>query len=170
MSGQVGNAPACYSSSQGSNPETLSKIHKMGDISKGVVNTLYPAKTIQYTKKKFQNRAVSNQLPTLERDGGVRWSLRWGVTLIKRKENFPPILGNSEGSGAKSYMTNELHMYDENICVFAHILESPSSFMTMQPESLWISLYRRKILFSFFISVVSLLSVTEECTVHTQFQ
>ncbi len=26
-------------------------------------------------------------------------------TLIKKKENFPHILGNSEGSGAKSYMT-----------------------------------------------------------------
>jgi hypothetical protein len=29
---------------------------------------------------------------------------------IKRKENFPHILGNLEGSGAKSYMTNDLHI------------------------------------------------------------
>jgi hypothetical protein len=27
-------------------------------------------------------------------------------TLIKKKINFPYIIGNSEGSGVKSYMTN----------------------------------------------------------------
>ncbi len=51
--------------------QILSQKYTMGDISKGVANTLKPAKNIQYTKKNYQNRAVSNQLPTLERDGGV---------------------------------------------------------------------------------------------------
>ncbi len=49
-------------------------------------------------------------------------------TLIKKKENFSHILGNSEGSGAKSYMTNDLLIYGENICAFPHILGSPSSY------------------------------------------
>jgi hypothetical protein len=40
---------------------------------------------------------------------------------------------NSEGSGAKSYMTNDLLKNDENICAFPHILGSPSSYMTLQP-------------------------------------
>ncbi len=37
------------------------------------------------------------------------------------KKKFPNILGNSEGSGAKSYMTNDLLRYGENICAFPHI-------------------------------------------------
>jgi hypothetical protein len=41
--------------------------------------------------------------------------------LIEKEENFPHILGNSEGSGAKSYMTNDLLIYGENICAFPHI-------------------------------------------------
>jgi hypothetical protein len=36
--GYVGNAPACYGSSLGSNPD-ISQKHKMGDIRKGVANT-----------------------------------------------------------------------------------------------------------------------------------
>ncbi len=39
----VGSAPDCYSSSLGSNTD-ISEIYKMGDISKGVTNTLLPAK------------------------------------------------------------------------------------------------------------------------------
>jgi hypothetical protein len=39
MGGQVGSAPACYGSSVGSNPD-ISQKHKMGDVSKGVANTL----------------------------------------------------------------------------------------------------------------------------------
>ncbi len=42
-------------------------------------------------------------------------------------------MGNSEGSGAKSYMTNGLLIYGENICAFLHILGSPSSYMTLHP-------------------------------------
>jgi hypothetical protein len=30
------------------------------------------------------------------------------------------MLGNSEGSGAKSNMTNDLLIYGENICAFPH--------------------------------------------------
>jgi hypothetical protein len=39
MGGLVGSAPACYSSSLWSNPDIPQK-YKMGDISKGVANTL----------------------------------------------------------------------------------------------------------------------------------
>ncbi len=45
MGGYVGSAPACYGSYQGSNP-IISQKHKMGDISKGVANTLEPAKKL----------------------------------------------------------------------------------------------------------------------------
>jgi hypothetical protein len=43
---------------------------------------------------------------------------------------IPHILGNSEGSGAKSYMANDLLIFGENICAFP---ESPSSYMTLHP-------------------------------------
>jgi hypothetical protein len=56
------------------------------------------------------------------------------ATVIKRKENFPHLLGNSKRSGAKSYTTNDLLIYGENICAFPHILGSPSSYMTLQPN------------------------------------
>jgi len=124
------SAPAIYGSSLGSNPDTLSKIQNGRHKQRSGQRTLTRQKNI-HKKTKLSEQVVSHQLPTLERDGGVCWSLSWRVTLIKRKENFPHILGNSEGSGTKSYMTNELHIYDENICVFAHILGSPSSYMTM---------------------------------------
>jgi hypothetical protein len=45
MGGSVDSAPACYGSSLGSNPDIVQK-YKMGDISKGVANTLSPAKKI----------------------------------------------------------------------------------------------------------------------------
>jgi hypothetical protein len=50
MDGELGSAPACYGSSLGSNPDN-SQEYKMGDISKGVANTLQPVK--KYTKKDF---------------------------------------------------------------------------------------------------------------------
>ncbi len=37
------------------------------------------------------------------------------------------------GSGAKSYMTNNLLIYGEYICAFPHIFGSPSSYMTLHP-------------------------------------
>ncbi len=37
------------------------------------------------------------------------------------------------GVGAKSYMTNDLLIYGENICAFPHILGSPFSYMTLHP-------------------------------------
>jgi len=43
MCGLVGSTPACYGSSLESNPD-FSQKYKMGDISKGVANTLKPAK------------------------------------------------------------------------------------------------------------------------------
>jgi hypothetical protein len=49
MGGYVGSAPACYGSSLGSNPD-ISQKYKMGDLSKGVANTLWYAK--KYTNKK----------------------------------------------------------------------------------------------------------------------
>jgi hypothetical protein len=39
MSGKVGNASACYGIILGSNPD-ISQKYKVGDISKGVANTL----------------------------------------------------------------------------------------------------------------------------------
>jgi hypothetical protein len=48
MGGKVGRAPACYGSSLGSNLD-ISQKYKMGDMSKGVANTLKHAK--KYTKK-----------------------------------------------------------------------------------------------------------------------
>ncbi len=54
--------------------------------------------------------------------------------MQERYNNFPNILGNSEGSGAKSYMTNDLliSVYGENICSFPHIFGSPSSYTILQ--------------------------------------
>jgi hypothetical protein len=41
----------------------------------------------------------------------------------KENKNFPHILGNSEGSGAKSYITYDLLLiYGENICAFPRLL------------------------------------------------
>jgi hypothetical protein len=53
MDGSVGSAPACYSSYLGWNPGIYLK-YKMGDISKRVANTLYPA---------TQKRSVSDLHP-----------------------------------------------------------------------------------------------------------
>ncbi len=68
------------------------------------------------------------------------------------------ISGNSKGSGAKSYMTNDLLTYGENICALPHILESHFSYNDFAPDPICItiSLYMRKILFS-FLSVYCLL-------------
>ncbi len=74
-------------------------------------------------------------------------------TLIKNKIKFPHILGNSEWSGAKSYMTNDLLIYGENICAFPHILGSPSLYMTLHPvPSEFPYIYEENFVF-FFISV-----------------
>jgi hypothetical protein len=67
-----------------------------------------------------------------ERSGGAMICTVMGA-LIKKKINFPHILGKPVGSGAKSYMTNDLLIYGENICAFPHILGSPSSYMTLHP-------------------------------------
>jgi hypothetical protein len=46
--------------------------------------------------------------------------------LIKKKRKFSSYIRKKkkkkEGSGAKSYMTNDLLIYGENICPFPHIL------------------------------------------------
>jgi hypothetical protein len=57
----------------------------------------------------------------------------------KLKQNFPHILGNSEGSGAKSYLTNGLLIYGENMCA----IKFPYT------------VYEKNFVF-FFISVLSL--------------
>jgi hypothetical protein len=43
------------------------------------------------------------------------------ILIKKRRKKFPHISGNSEVSGAKSYISNDLLIYGENICVFPHI-------------------------------------------------
>jgi hypothetical protein len=53
---------------------------------------------------------------------------RYYSTLIKKKRKF-----SLERSGAKSYMTNDLLIYGENICEFLHILGSPFSYRTLHP-------------------------------------
>jgi hypothetical protein len=63
-------------------------------------------------------------------------------TLIKKKIKF-------SSSGAKSYLTNDLLIYGENICAFSHILGSPSSYTTLHPIP---SEYEENFVF-FFISV-----------------
>jgi hypothetical protein len=57
------------------------------------------------------------------------------ATLIKNKKKFSSYIRQSVGSGAKSYMTNDLLIYGENICTFPQILGSPSasSYMTLHP-------------------------------------
>ncbi len=50
MGCEVGSAPACYANSLGSNPDITQK-YKMGDICKGVANTLYIVR--QKIKKSF---------------------------------------------------------------------------------------------------------------------
>ncbi len=51
---------------------------------------------------------ITQATPKVYRSGGhceeIRpsWEAEGKNTMIKRKENFPHILGNSEGSGAKS--------------------------------------------------------------------
>jgi hypothetical protein len=59
------------------------------------------------------------------------------------------MLGNLEGSGPKSYMTNDLLIYGENICAFPHILGSVSSYMTFHPIPFEFPYIRGK--FSFLI-------------------
>jgi hypothetical protein len=55
------------------------------------------------------------------------------ITQKKIKCSSYTVLGNSEGSGAKSYMTNDLLIYGENIVAFPHILGIPFSYMTLHP-------------------------------------
>jgi hypothetical protein len=70
-------------------------------------------------------------------------------TLIKKKITFSSFLGNLGGSGAKSYMTNDLLIYGENICAFPDILGSPSSYMNLHP----ILIYEENLVI-FFISAL----------------
>jgi len=86
------------------------------------------------------------------------------------------VLGNSEGSGAQSYMTNGLLMYGENICAFPHIIGSPSSYMTLHPipskfpymreENIvffFISAYTNFISFSYYLIQTSLYHTSSNC-------
>ncbi len=66
MEDGVGSAPACYGgSSLGSNPDIYQK-NKMGDISKGVANTLQPAKK-KYLTKIIQNNYIIQKKMLLSR-------------------------------------------------------------------------------------------------------
>ncbi len=71
----------------------------------------------------------------------------------KSKESFPHILGNSEGSSAKSLMTNDLLIYGENICAFPYILGSSSSYVTLHPIPSEFLIYEEN--FVFFLSFLS---------------
>ncbi len=76
--------------------------------------------------------------------------LHWFSYTDKKKRKFSLYTRNSEGSGAKSYMTNDLLIYGENICAFPHIYGSPFLIYDFAPDPIWISLYMRKILLYFF--------------------
>jgi hypothetical protein len=56
-----------------------------------------------------------------------------GCADKKENKNFSHFFTNTEGSGAKSHMTNDLLIYGENICAFPHKLETPSPYMTFNP-------------------------------------
>jgi hypothetical protein len=80
----------------------------------------------------------------------------------KKEDKFSTycILGNLEGSGAKSYMTNDLLIYGEHICAFPYILlGSPSAYMTLHPIPSEFP-YIRGIFF--YISAVPRLSIKKE--------
>jgi hypothetical protein len=59
--GKVCSAPSCYGSSLWVRIKTSLTKYKMGDISKGVANTLYPSKKINKTKK-FEGKNYLNKL------------------------------------------------------------------------------------------------------------
>jgi hypothetical protein len=54
-------------------------------------------------------------------------------TLIKNKIKFSSYIRKFRRIGCKTYMTNDLLIYGENICAFHHILGSPFSYMTLHP-------------------------------------
>ncbi len=83
MGGKVGSAPACYSGSLGSNPDN-SQNYKMGDISKGVANTISPAK--KYTKKQqFFRLEISGLKQRLKQAEADKKRLELKVTTKKEQ-------------------------------------------------------------------------------------
>jgi hypothetical protein len=82
MGGQVGIAPACFGSSLGSNPD-ISQKYKVGDISKGVANTLYPAKKL-YKKSLGRIRIRNSGL----RIRGFGRNYYGSTTLIGKRKRF----------------------------------------------------------------------------------
>jgi hypothetical protein len=50
-------------------------------------------------------------------------------------------------------MTNDLLIYDENLCAFPHILGSPSSYMSLHPIPSEFPYIFGKLSFIFFICV-----------------
>ncbi len=52
---------------------------------------------------------------------------------MKHIDFFKKCQNHSVDPSAKSYMTNDLLIYGENICAFPHILGSPSSYMNLHP-------------------------------------
>jgi len=53
-------------------------------------------------------------------------------------------LGNSEGSGAKLYMTNDLLIWWKYLCISSYI-RKPFLIYDFAPDPIWISIYIRKI-------------------------
>jgi len=70
-------------------------------------------------------------------------------TMLVQPRCLWHILGNSVGSGAKSIMTNDLLMDGEDICAFSSCIKKPFLIYDFAPDPIWISLYMRKIFFSF---------------------
>ncbi len=79
-------------------------------------------------------------------------STRGLSTLIKNKRKFSSYIRKFRGIGCTVilYMTNDLLTYGENICAFPHIcIRKPFLVYDFAPDPICISLYMKKILFSF---------------------
>ncbi len=92
MGSLVGSAPACYGSSLGSNPD-ISQKYKMGNISKGVANTLQPAK--KYTNKthlllgKKTSRNEATAFPSASGRGWRNVETTGTHYTVKKVRGFP---------------------------------------------------------------------------------
>ncbi len=83
------------------------------------------------SKGKFQSHILEKSL-TVHRKmetSSFDVGLIQNSTLIKKKRKFSSYIRKFRGIGCN--MNNDLLTYGENICAFPHILESPSSYMTL---------------------------------------
>ncbi len=77
-------------------------------------------------------------------------------TVIKKKTKFSTYIRKSRREQLQSHIWLTAYSYMTKYCAFPRTIGSLSSYMTLQSRTapIWISLYLREILFSFFISVI----------------